>query len=77
MTRADPIPPPAPRTDPVGWLRREIWLARNAKEHHLAGVLQRRLTTLLDARPEDLAAAAPARETTSRARPRRPHVPRQ
>lgn len=74
---ASPVPPQAPRTDPAARLRREIWHAVNTGEHRLAAELRARLAALESSpQPETTAAAPPARETTSRTRTRRPHVPR-
>ncbi|MDH6134653.1 3-oxoacyl-ACP reductase-like protein [Kitasatospora sp. MAA4] len=73
-----PVPPAAPRTDPVARLRREVWHATNAGEHALAARLQHQLDTLSSPpQPETTAAAPPRRETTSRTRVRNPRVPRQ
>ena len=78
MRSTDPIPPPVPRTDVLGTLQRELWLAQDTGETAYAQQLERRIADLsADSTPtaprrETTAAAPPRRETTSR-KPNRSH----
>ena len=73
----DPIPPAAPRTDALGRLQRELWLAQDAGETALAQQLQRRIDQVQAANSsttpqrENTSAAPPQRETAAAA-PQRP-----
>ncbi len=66
----EPIPPPVPRTDALGILQRELWIAQDAGEQLLAARLQARIDELsaqsspTPPRRETTAADSPRRETT-------------
>lgn len=68
------LPPPAPRSDPLQRLRRDLWFARDAGETRRAAEIMRQIGRLRAApagepKREDTAAHPPQRETTT-AKPR-------
>jgi hypothetical protein len=73
----DPVPPVVPRSDVLGRLQRELWIAQNTGETALAQQLQQRIDQVQAAssatppQRENTSAAPPPRETASAA-PQRP-----